>query len=35
VNLNFIVEAQGRFVKILKKKRLTVAAREWWFHNVP
>ncbi len=37
MNLNYIVETLGRFMKILKKKRLAVAAREWWFHwdNAP
>jgi hypothetical protein len=31
VNVNYIVDSLGKFLKIFKQKRLEMAARDWWF----
>jgi hypothetical protein len=36
VNTNYIMDVQGKFLKVFKQKRLVMAARDWWFRdNVP
>jgi hypothetical protein len=29
----YIIEALGRFMKILKQKRSAMAVGQWWFHT--
>jgi hypothetical protein len=33
MNTNYIMDVQGKFLKVFKQKRLVMAARDWWFRD--